>query len=356
MSSGLPLSPRYFSACEEMSEVFLSLGFPLFEHDPRVLPEFLHFTPCQFLYVAFTQPGQTREEERTFQYRVAARSRCQFLYLVQRQVIAFDFFLLESFDSAQRVYRYDLVVVCLIDASTQLVEVGYLGVLRQPLECVAFTAGSDTLVRIFLHVVQKLFESRDKFRCYFPEGGFLVAIDFKVAEAASPVAPVALRFRILTPFLHHLAIVFQKGRVLLELAREGIFAVLYFDQTFGLDGLCCSQRLTVLFAFQRSFGIYQVELQILLVASAVSTDVKIQAYVAVRQLLFPKPDGFFLGSGRFSHSLLSPFNNYTKNSFIAVSRSRGTVFCPRTLFGGRTGDKNTIKMRKQTRQSKKKRK
>jgi hypothetical protein len=70
------------------------------------------------------------------------------------------------------------------------------------------------------------------------------------------------------------------------------------------------------------------------VASAVSTDVKIQAYVAVRQLLFPKPDGFFLGSGRFSHSLLSPFNNYTKNSFIAVSRSRGTVFCPPHSFRG----------------------
>ena len=183
-----------------------------------------------------------------------------------------------------------MVVVCLIDASTQLVEVGYLGVLRQPLECVAFTAGSDTLVRIFLHVVQKLFESRDKFRCYFPEGGFLVAIDFKVAEAASPVAPVALRFRILTPFLHHLAIVFQKGRVLLELAREGIFAVLYFDQTFGLDGLCCSQRLTVLFAFQRSFGIYQVELQILLVASAVSTDVKIQAKQVAESIGIPREE------------------------------------------------------------------
>lgn len=34
----------------------------------------------------------------------------------------------------------------------------------------------------------------------------------------------------------------------------------------------------------------------------------------------------------------------------------GQFFVPRTLFGGRTGDKNTIKMRKQTRQSKKKRK
>lgn len=37
-------------------EIFLPARFLLFEYDPGVLAEFLHFTPCEFLNVAFTNP------------------------------------------------------------------------------------------------------------------------------------------------------------------------------------------------------------------------------------------------------------------------------------------------------------
>ena len=159
-------------------------------------------------------------------------------------------------------------------------------------------------MRILFYMLQELFEPHDELRSNIAECGLLVAIDFEVAKAASPVAPVSFRFRVLATFFDHFSVIFQKWSVLLKLMGERILSILQLNQTFGLNRLCCGQRLSVLFLFQRCFCIYQVQLQIFFVALAVPIDVKKQTHIAVRQLLFTKFDGFFLGGSLLCHICL----------------------------------------------------
>ena len=87
------------------------------------VPLLMHVAPHQPEHVGPPQPGQAGEQERPFDGWIFAFGLSEPLHLFDSQVHARSLFCLESLDAPHGVDRYDAVLIGLIQAGTQFVEV-----------------------------------------------------------------------------------------------------------------------------------------------------------------------------------------------------------------------------------------
>ena len=89
----------------------------------------MNLTPCQFLYIAFAKTCKARKEKGTFKAWILTGCSCKCLDFFQCQVVTLYLSCLKALDATQGVDGNNALVECLVDASTELVEVRNLGVL-----------------------------------------------------------------------------------------------------------------------------------------------------------------------------------------------------------------------------------
>lgn len=104
-------------------EIFLSAGLLLFEDNPSELSLLMHIAPCQTDHVGAAQSRQAGEQERPLDGRIFAFCLSEPLHLFDGQVHACSLFGLETLDAPHGVDRYDAILVCLIQAGPQFIEV-----------------------------------------------------------------------------------------------------------------------------------------------------------------------------------------------------------------------------------------
>ena len=93
------------------------------EDNPSELSLLMHIAPCQTDHVGAAQSRQAGEQERPLDGRIFAFCLSEPLHLFDGQVHACSLFGLETLDAPHGVDRYDAILVCLIQAGPQFIEV-----------------------------------------------------------------------------------------------------------------------------------------------------------------------------------------------------------------------------------------
>ena len=111
-------------------KILLLLSLLLRECDASELSALSDFLPCHFLDVRDAKSSQAREEKRSSQFLVPARSRNHSLQLIKCQIYPLRTSVSHSFDAAQRILRDDAFLNCRVDSTCELAPVVTLRTLR----------------------------------------------------------------------------------------------------------------------------------------------------------------------------------------------------------------------------------